>query len=160
MSRQCKSLWVLTLAMCLMAGLPRLGAAQTVEEQIAAVRGQFLERYAAGDADSLTALFDDRASFAGTLQPFWLRGQDAIRDLWERYFAAFPSRRLIFRDPVIEEYGDPAHTAVETGYLEMYMTDAAGRTIATFIRYSITRVNLEGEWLIANMYVGRLPGND
>lgn len=157
-----KSHWIVTLPLVIVVALaaPRAPVAQEIEAQIAEVRAQFLEHYGARDAEALSALFDERASFAGTLQPFWLRGREAINDLWQRYFAAHPSVRMILRDPVVESYGDPVHTTVETGYLEMYMTDTGGRTTPTFIRYSITRVNTQGQWLIASMYVGRLPGSD
>ena len=35
----------------------------------------------------LIGMFDEDATYAGTLQPFWLRGRGEIADLWSRYFA-------------------------------------------------------------------------
>jgi uncharacterized protein (TIGR02246 family) len=122
-----------------------------------AVRATFVDAYARGDLETLVALYDADATFGGTLQPFWLEGQDAIRDLWQRYFAAFPNRRLIFRQPAVRAYGDT--TVVDTGYLEMYMEDENRNRTVTFIRYSITRVLADGRWLIANMNVAQLPGS-
>jgi hypothetical protein len=98
--------------------------------------------------------FDDRATFAGTLQPFWLRGKREIGDLWARYFARYPDRRLIFRQRDIQVF---ANAAVETGYAEMYMGSSPTTSVVTFMRYSMTRVQHDGRWLIVSMFVDRLP---
>ena len=100
--------------------------------------------------------FDDRATFAGTLQPFWLRGKTEIGDLWARYFARYPDRRLIFRQRDIQVFGD---AAVETGYAEMYMGASPTTSVVTFMRYSITRVQRNAHWVIVNMMVDRLPSD-
>jgi hypothetical protein len=104
----------------------------------------------------LMAEFDDRATYAGTLQPFWLRGKAAINDLWARYFARYPDRRMIFRQQDVQLFGN---AAVETGYAEMYMGASPTNTVVTFMRYSITRVQRDGRWLIVNMIVDRLPAD-
>ena len=100
--------------------------------------------------------FDDRATFAGTLQPFWLRGKTEIGDLWARYFARYPDRRLIFRQRDIQVFGD---AAVETGYAEMFMGASPTTSVVTFMRYSITRVQRNAHWVIVNMMVDRLPSD-
>ena len=141
-----------------LAMLGQTGLAQQVSEERAAidrVRASFIDDYAAGRVDAIVAAYHEDATFAGTLQPFWLDGKEEIADLWTRYFNAWPRRQLKFRQPTVRFYGD---TAVETGYMEMYMGDA-NRNVTTFIRYSITRVNEKGNWLIANMNVSVLPGN-
>jgi len=109
----------------------------------------------ANDFQKLFAQFDLNASYAGTLQPFWLRGRDEIGDLWARYFARYPDRRMIFRDRVFQSYND--NTSVETGYAEMYMGEDPFTSVVTFMRYSITRVRQDNEWKIVNMMVDRLP---
>ncbi|NNG03236.1 MAG: SnoaL-like domain-containing protein [Inquilinus sp.] len=124
-------------------------------EAIDKARISFIDDYAAGRVDAIVAAYHDDATFAGTLQPFWLEGKGEILDLWTRYFNAWPRRQLKFRQPIVRLYGS---TAVETGYMEMYMGDA-NRNVTTFIRYSITRVNEGGRWLIVNMNVSSLPGN-
>ena len=147
------------LALCIGLGLGgQPGWAQQVSEERAAIdraRQSFVDDYAAGRVDAIVAAYHDDATFAGTLQPFWLEGREAIADLWTRYFGAWPRRQLKFRQPTVRFYGD---AAVETGYMEMYMGDDS-RNVTTFIRYSITRVNQDGRWLIANMNVSSLPGN-
>ncbi len=105
---------------------------------------------------ALVDQFDVNATYAGTLQPFWLRGKAQIQDLWSRYFARYPDRRLIFRDRDAEVFGD---TAVETGYAEMYMGTSALTSVPTFMRYSITRVLRDGRWVIVSMFVDRLPSD-
>jgi hypothetical protein len=100
--------------------------------------------------------FDDHATFAGTLQPFWLRGKTEIGDLWARYFARYPDRRLIFRQRDIQVF---ANTAVETGYAEMYMGASPTTSVVTFMRYSVTRVQRNGRWVIVSMIVDRLPSD-
>jgi ketosteroid isomerase-like protein len=106
------------------------------------------------DLDALVDQYSDNATFAGTLQPFWLRGKTQVRDLWSRYFARYPDRRLIFRDRDVQVYGD---AAVETGYAEMYMGASPLTSVVTFMRYSITRVLRDGKWVIVSQMVDRLP---
>ena len=104
---------------------------------------------------ALVDQFDDKATYAGTLQPFWLRGKQQIGDLWARYFARYPDRRMIYRDRDIQMFG--SSTSVETGYAEMYMGEDPTTSVVTFMRYSITRVLESGTWKIASMMVDRLP---
>jgi len=111
---------------------------------------------AKNDLASLLEQFDDRATFAGTLQPFWLRGKTEISDLWARYFARYPDRRLIFRQRDIQVFGN---AAVETGYAEMYTGTSPTNSFVTFMRFSITRVERNGQWLIVSMMVDRLPSD-
>lgn len=121
-----------------------------------AVQGAAADPTAAADNSlaNLVALFDENATYAGTLQPFWLRGKGEITDLWSRYFARYPDRRMIFRQQDVRVFGD---SAVETGYAEMYMGTSAATSVATFLRYSMTRVRRDGRWLIVSMIVDRLP---
>ena len=99
--------------------------------------------------------YDDYATFAGTLQPFWLEGKSEIEDLWTRFFKAWPQRKLIFRQPTVCIFGNAAS---ETGHMEMYMGNPPDKpTVTTFIRYSITRIKTEDGWKIVNMHVSRLP---
>jgi ketosteroid isomerase-like protein len=100
--------------------------------------------------------FDDRATYAGTLQPFWLRGKAEIGDLWARYFARYSDRRMIFRQRDIQVHGN---AAVETGYAEMYMGSSPTTSVVTFMRYSMTRVQRNGRWVIVSMIVDRLPSD-
>ncbi len=124
-------------------------------EAITSSRDQFVGNYLAGSAEAVTDAFHEDATFAGTLQPFWLEGREAIQDLWSRYFAAWPERALRFRQPTVRFYNDDV--SVETGYMEMFMS-AEARSVTTHIRYSITRVKTDKGWEIVNMNVSRLPG--
>lgn len=110
-------------------------------------------------ANNLAALveqFDDNATYAGTLQPFWLRGKSQIQDLWSRYFARYPDRRMIFRDRDAQVFGT---FAVETGYAEMYMGASPATSVPTFLRYSISRTLRNGQWMIVSMIVDRVPSD-
>jgi hypothetical protein len=111
---------------------------------------------AANDHAALVDQFDDNANFAGTLQPFWLRGKAHIGDLWARYFARYPDRRLVFRERDIQVRDN---LSVESGYAEMYMGGDATNSIVTFMRYAITRTHQGGTSKIVNMIVDRLPGD-
>ena len=102
----------------------------------------------------LIEMFDEDATYAGTLQPFWLRGRSEIADLWSRYFARYSDRRMIFRQQDVRVFGN---MAMETGYAEMYMGTSAATSVTTFLRYSFTRVQRDGRWLIVSMIVDRLP---
>ncbi|MFQ6548774.1 YybH family protein [Aestuariibius sp. 2305UL40-4] len=147
--------------------------------EIEDLRNGWVEAYRAQDVEAISRFYHPDATFAGTLQPFWLEGGDAIQDLWARYFAAWDRVNIIFRQPTVQFYdtavqeeGQEPMVAVETGYLEMFMveddeTDDQGRTIRegrvviTNIRYSITRVfTRENGWQIASMNVARLPGTE
>ena len=163
------------LSIVAMAGSARGQAAPATDAQaVLAATDQFARAYAGGAASSrrmvgasadpagegtndLAALvdqFDDDATYAGTLQPFWLRGKPQIRDLWSRYFARYPDRRMIFRDRQAQVFGN---AAVETGFAEMYMGASPATSLPTFLRYSITRTLRDGHWLIASMIVDKLP---
>lgn len=132
---------------------PQQVLAQQVE--ISRAREAFVQAYEAGNLDSLMALHLPDSTFAGTLQPFWLHGPE-VRDLWNRYLGGTQRRLVRFRDVETRLYAD--NVSVETGYMEMYMDrPPSPELIATFIRYSITRVRRNGDWLIANMNVARLP---
>ena len=120
------------------------------------LRDGFLDAYEKGSVDALMRNYDKDATFSGTLQPFWLKGEREIRDLWTRYFAAWSKRRLVFRETEVRFYG--GGVSVETGYMEMYMANEGKPPVATFIRYSITRYKSKEGWKIANMNVARLPG--
>jgi len=111
---------------------------------------------ATNDLAGLVNQFDDNATYAGTLQPFWLRGKAQIQDLWSRYYARYPDRRLIFRDRDAKVFGN---TAVETGYAEMYMGSSPLTSVPTFMRYSITRILRDGRWIILSMIVDRMPSD-
>jgi hypothetical protein len=63
---------------------------------------------------------------------------------------------MIFRQQDVQLFGN---AAVETGYAEMYMGASPTNTVVTFMRYSITRVQRDGRWLIVNMIVDRLPAD-
>jgi Domain of unknown function (DUF4440) len=110
---------------------------------------------ATNDHSALMELFDDRATFAGTLQPFWIRGKGDIGDLWARYFARYPDRRWKNRDQEIQVYDNSV--AVETGYAEMHMGGDPTTSVATFMRYSRTWARVGNTWKIINMMVDRLP---
>ena len=151
-------------------------AAPQTAEAVLAATDQWARAYAAGSAprtampgatadpstlgtNGLAAVvgqYDEDATYAGTLQPFWLRGRAQIQDLWSRYFARYPDRRMIFRDRQAQVYGS---TAVETGYAEMYMGASPQTSVPTFLRYSITRTMKNGQWLIASMIVDRIPSD-
>lgn len=153
---------LLAMCFCLAYAQPASAQTQTLSEELAKeivaivdTRTAFVSSYVAGDVDGIVAAYDDDATFAGTLQPFWLEGREAIADLWQRYFAAWPERNLIFRQPAVRFYGD---ASVETGYMEMYMSRPEAGTIATYIRYSITRIKTDAGWRIVNMHVTKLPG--
>jgi hypothetical protein len=111
---------------------------------------------ATDDFASLIDQFDERATYAGTLQPFWIRGRAEIADLWARYFARYADRRMIFRDRNFQVF---ENASVETGYAEMYMGDDARSSVPTFMRYSITRIRQNNAWKIVTMMVDRLPSD-
>ena len=142
---------------------PAPAAYQTALKDIEAQRATFLEAYTRRDPGGVSDLFDEQATFAGTLQPQWLVGKAAIDTLWETYFASWDKTELIFRGPINCFFGD---TAVERGFILMNMVDveenplpgeaAIEIPVVTFIRYSITRIRTAEGWKIFNMNVSAL----
>lgn len=110
---------------------------------------------ATNDHSALLEQYHDRANFAGTLQPFWIRGKRDIGDLWARYYARYPDRRWKGRDQDIQVFNN--NVAVETGYAEMHMGGDPTNSVVTFMRYSRTWVREANAWKIVNMMVDRLP---
>ena len=125
---------------------------ETVRAEHDRLRGNLVAAYARSDVDAMMSFYDPKAAYAGTLQTPWLEGELAIRGLWTRYFAAYPTHRLVFHDPVVQVYGP---TSVETGFVGMFMTPPNGAEILTDIRYSITRVETKDGWKIVNMNMNR-----
>ncbi len=158
------------VAFFLLHTTPTFGQQQS-QNEILQQRTEFLDFYRAGDAEGIVDQFHDKATFAGTLGPFWLVGKDAIRNLWTNYFNAWPARNLALRGqtglasaPQVVFYNDET-VSIETGYMLMYMGfgdnqkfDPDLPPVVTNIRYSITRVKTEGRWQIVNMNVARIPG--
>ena len=151
-----------SMAACL-SGDALTNAKQDTDEDIINRANQtFVELYnkIQAPADPWTvvaAQYTDDATFAGTLQPYWLEGRPEIEDLWMRFFTAWPNRNIEFRHRRLCTYTD---SAVETGFIEMYMGAEGKDTVITYIRYSRTWVkSAPSTWQIANMNVGRMPGN-
>lgn len=135
----------------------------TDEGQINAANQVFVDLYNTTQKEGeepwtgVAAQYTEDATFAGTLQPFWLEGNAEVEDLWRRFFTAWPVRNIEFRHRRVCTYTD---SAVETGFIEMYMGANGKDTVITYIRYSRTWVKFTGStWQIANMNVSRLPGN-
>jgi hypothetical protein len=164
-----------TLVLSVVIGMTAASAQVPTRESVIEASNAFMRAYGSGNQaqarflakfadphalgtdnhEALIEQFDENASFAGTLQPFWLRGKAQISDLWARYFARYSDRRLIFRDRDIQLHDN---VSIETGYAEMYMGADPMTSVTTFMRYSITRVHRGGTWKIVNMMVDRLPG--
>ena len=156
-----------SLADCVYGDALKKSESKTVAGDINAANRVFVNLYNAPPAEGqptvaepwkgVGAQYTDDATFAGTLQPYWLEGQDEIEDLWKRFFTAWPIRNIEFRHRRLCSYGD---SAVETGFIEMYMGAEGKNTVITYIRYSRTWVKSAAEvWQIANMNVSRMPGN-
>jgi len=124
-----------------------------VEADVARARDQYLEAYHAGKVDDLSALFAADARFGGTIGAGWLHGREAIRANWDRLFKTYARREMVFQSPEVRAYGPTM--SVETGNYRMRLTDATGQTREMIARYSITRILVDGHWLIANFHASR-----
>lgn len=151
-----------SMAACL-SGDALTGETDGEAGNINAVNAAFVELYNNTQAEGETPWVDvgsqytDDATFAGTLQPFWLEGKAEVQDLWRRFFTAWPIRNIEFRHRRLCIYNG---SAVETGFIEMYMGAKGKDTVITNIRFSRTWIkSKQGEWQIANMNVSRLPGH-
>jgi uncharacterized protein (TIGR02246 family) len=142
----------------------RQQAPADVQRQIDAARGQFMDAYQRQDAKALSELFAEDGAFTGTISAVWIQGREAIRANWERLFQAFPKSRIVFRDPLIRLYNVPPRGAavdttvvVETGFFDMFMEDPKGQVQHTPGKYSATRVQKDGMWMLVNFHSAGLP---
>jgi uncharacterized protein (TIGR02246 family) len=141
-------------------------ASSDIRAELIAVQQEFMNAYARGNAQALSELFAEDASFTGTVSAVWHQGQTAIQTNYEKLFQAFPQSRIVFQDSVFWLYNQPPSNAVldttvaiDTGVFDMFMEDGQGELHHTHGKYSATRVKRNGRWLIINFHSSRLPSS-
>jgi ketosteroid isomerase-like protein len=142
------------------AGIPALAQSdqtnlQQIQSEIATQRERYAELHASGSTDQLLQLLDQDAFYAGTLQPQWIKGKEAIRAEKEAFFRRYPTRRLTFEDSQVRVYGE---VAIDTGFLRMAMQAPGRPQMTTPVRYSMVWVRRPEGWRLVNMTADRTPG--
>jgi uncharacterized protein (TIGR02246 family) len=143
-------LFVLVLLVA-MASMTWAGA----DEEIAKVRGQYVQAWNGGDVEAISALFTDNAQFFPSTTPFLIEDKQAIKALYAGFFSAFPTRSLIIRQSSVRLFGDT--TAADNGYFQATLGDAKGPSRTIFGRYSTMYVKQAGKWMIVNLHASALP---
>lgn len=127
---------------------------EEVQTEITTMRERYAQLYASGSTDQLLEIMDDDVYYAGTLQPEWFKGKEALRAEKNRFFGRFPTHRLTFREPQVRVFGE---IAIDTGFVGMYMQAARGSPVVTSLRYSMVWVRRPSGWKLANMTADRIP---
>ena len=127
-----------------------------------AVQQEFMNAYARGNAQALSELFAEDASFTGTVSAVWHQGQTAIQTNYEKLFQAFPKSRIVFQDSVFWLYNQPLQTPSWTllWLLTQGFSTCSWRMVRRTPPYpwqvQCHTVKRNGRWLIINFHSSRL----
>ncbi len=159
-------------------GKPRVDQSEMMKEPVAELAAQiglvqqaFGAAYDKGDAKALSALYDERAVFAGTLHPFWVEGRGRISSLWQYYFKTYREPKIYFWSSSLQVLSHNPRVSVvgQRATALMAMPDATGQVRNIDMRLSIIWIEaadpygLEGygfkdlKWKIAHMHGSQAP---
>jgi uncharacterized protein (TIGR02246 family) len=125
-------------------------------EEINKQRELWGQAFVDGNVDAIVAQYVDDATYFFSGNPFRVDGKDAIRSVLMATFAAFPTRRVVDRQPLTQIWGT---TAVETGYATVTLVDRGGKATTIHGRYTVTRVKRGDRWLIVGFHSSVLPAS-
>ncbi len=111
----------------------------------------------AADLDAITALYDPQAVLWGTLAPALISTPLAIRQYFERVFAALPPPQVQQGDGgLLRLYGD---VALHAGSYALTVGRPDGEVLRLPARFSFTyrRASEGGPWLIIDHHSSALP---
>ena len=126
-------------------------AAQTSAEEALAA---WATAYAAMDGQKSAAVYAPEARLWGTASRTQTVGREAIRAYFDAGRQGLRSRLVAIGEHAVQRFGD---TAVASGHYEFHNTREDGTAVARPARFSMTMVNQNGRWLIANHHSSLLP---
>jgi ketosteroid isomerase-like protein len=108
-----------------------------------------------GNLDAYMAPYADNAVFAPPNVPFWIEGKAALRAYYAGTMQAFPTRRVVARQPRIQIYD--GGSAVVSRYNHGMFIDKNGHVTNFYLRQSYTWVKLGEHWAIIEQHYSTLP---
>ncbi|MDH3602441.1 MAG: SgcJ/EcaC family oxidoreductase [Candidatus Tectomicrobia bacterium] len=126
-----------------------------VQEEVDQSFQQRLQAIHAGNAEAVAAFFAEDATMTPSGSPFRFEGREAIRTYYEGLFRAFPAVRVMVHQRTTQFYNNA--TAVTSTYYTVTLVDKNEQARRVHARSSVTRINLDGKWLIANQHMSQLP---
>lgn len=110
--------------------------------------------YAAMDGTRSAAVYAPDARLWGTAARTQTVGRDAILTYFNAGRQNLQSRMVVVGEHAIQRFGD---TAVASGHYEFRNTRIDGSSTVRPARFSMTIVNQNGRWMIANHHSSLLP---
>lgn len=101
------------------------------------------------------AFFAEDATMIPSGSPFRFEGRKAIQTYYEGLFRAFPTVRVVVHQQATQVY--KGTTAVTSTYYTVTLVDKKEQAHRVHARSSVTRVKLDGHWLIVNQHMSQLP---
>ena len=101
------------------------------------------------------AFFAEDATRTPSGSPFQFEGRDAIQAYYEGLFRAFPTVRVVVHQGATQVYNNT--TAVTSTYYTVTLVDKKAQARRVHARSSVTRVKVDGRWLIVNQHMSQLP---
>ncbi|MFQ5947061.1 MAG: YybH family protein [Anaerolineae bacterium] len=127
------------------------GAAEEVQEAIEQTR----RAWAAPTVEPLAALFAEDGVLTPAVSPFRIEGRKDIAAALAGFFKAFPTRRLVIRQPRTSIYN--GNVAVVEAYWQYTAISTKGTVKTWRGRANVTRVKIGGQWLIVSQHSSLLP---
>lgn len=105
----------------------------------------FREAYYQMDAAALSALFHEKAVFAGTLHPYWMEGPQKIQELWAFYFGIYGCPKIVFWSSSLRDLLHNPHSRVvgQHATVTMLMPDRTGQVRYVNMRLSVIWVRVD-----------------
>lgn len=124
----------------------------TDEEQIHALRTEWLEAAQSRDLDRIMATYYPGPDYLAfdVMPPFSFDGWDTFRAHWERFFAMFDA------DPIFERADTRLHCSGDVAFSSGFTRFAAtvgGKPIDLWTRETLGYRKFEGEWRIIHDHV-------
>ncbi len=150
-------LFIYPLVVFLLVGIAPAAWAGAAEE-IAEIARQRTQAFIQADLEAWMAAYADNAVITPSLAPFRMEGKEAIQAFYAGLFQAYPTRRIVTRQPSTRVYNGDT-TAVTNAYAHLTLVDRNGQANALYLRFSTTWIKQGGRWLIVDVHASRLPAS-
>lgn len=144
------------LVLLLLFGLSPPASAGPIEEVRESVR-EFIKAYNDGNAEALASFYAENAVWVPGGGPFRIEGRAAIQGTWTGFFQR-NTVRLAVRQPEFRAYGENV-VASNSYYTFIAIDKASGKATVSHGRASVTRLKVDGKWLIINHHGSNLPAS-
>lgn len=121
---------------------------------IATKRGQALAK---GDLDGFMANVAENVVYIPGRAGFRIEGKTAMRAFFEQLAQNYPTRRFLGRQFSHRVFNNGT-VVVRNWYSDAIVTDRNGYLSTSMTRNSQTWVKTDGQWLLVDQHVSRIPG--